>query len=601
MGAETTNDETEKRVGFEKEEDAHSSGSDDDYQKAVEVTFDPGNPYRRKSSLVTSESSRPLPRHPSQRTECIVHQFLESQRKARNAVASASNHVSRSNSVSSASKATTDNYHHGHPTYENSHRHVGACDVSGESGMSKTVEPKGRLAKQRASILAADSPEGSDVGQADEKSWRSEITKSASQIDLTHSDDDDELHSRLLTKKQLSEMAWGVRELSRRLSSMRIRFRVKTIFLLTKIHDADLIARTRELTKWLLSHERDVVYTVYVEEKFKDNKKFNATGIVEELKKDVAESGASKPGTSEEGISKRLRYWNEDMCRNRPHMFDFVISLGGDGTVLYASWLFQRIVPPVLSFSLGSLGFLTKFDFEDYQSILENAFNKGVTVSLRLRFEGTIMRSQTRKQLVDGDESSSSQDDDGRKLDLVEELVGEEREDEHTHKPDGTFEILNEIVVDRGPNPTMSYTEIFGDDEHFTSVLADGICVSTPTGSTAYNLAAGGSLCHPENPVMLVTAICAHTLSFRPIILPDTIVLRVGVPYDARTNSWASFDGRERVELFPGDYVTISASRYPFASVQAQGRRSEDWVNSISGKLGWNTRQKQKEYKEWER
>lgn len=146
----------------------------------------------------------------------------------------------------------------------------------------------------------------------------------------------------------------------------------------------------------------------------------------------------------------------------------------------------------------------------------------------------------------------------------------------------------------------MSYTEIFGDDEHFTSVLADGICVSTPTGSTAYNLAAGGSLCHPENPVMLVTAICAHTLSFRPIILPDTIVLRVGVPYSARTSSWASFDGRERLELMPGDYVTISASRYPFASVQSQGRRSEDWVNSISGKLGWNTRQKQKAYREWD-
>src|SRR6266566_7448266 len=87
--------------------------------------------------------------------------------------------------------------------------------------------------------------------------------------------------------------------------------------------------------------------------------------------------------------------------------------------------------------------------------------------------------------------------------------------------------------------PAMSYTEIFGDDEHFTSVLADGICVSTPTGSTAYNLAAGGSLCHPENPVMLVTSVCAHTLSFRPIILPDTIVLRIGTPYDARTSSWA--------------------------------------------------------------
>jgi NAD+ kinase len=147
----------------------------------------------------------------------------------------------------------------------------------------------------------------------------------------------------------------------------------------------------------------------------------------------------------------------------------------------------------------------------------------------------------------------------------------------------------------------LANIEVFGDDEHFTSVLADGVCVSTPTGSTAYNLAAGGSLCHPENPVMLVTAICAHTLSFRPIILPDTIVLRLGVPYDARTSSWASFDGRERIELQPGDYVTISASRFPFASVQPQGRRSEDWVNSISGKLGWNTRQKQKNegFKQW--
>lgn len=148
--------------------------------------------------------------------------------------------------------------------------------------------------------------------------------------------------------------------------------------------------------------------------------------------------------------------------------------------------------------------------------------------------------------------------------------------------------------------PAMSNTEIFGDDEHFTSVLADGICVCTPTGSTAYNLAAGGSLCHPENPVMLVTSICAHTLSFRPIILPDTIVLRVGVPYDARNASWASFDGRERVELRPGDYVTISASRYPFASVQTEGRRSEDWVNSIRAKLGWNSRQKQKGFSEWD-
>ena len=213
---------------------------------------------------------------------------------------------------------------------------------------------------------------------------------------------------------------------------------------------------------------------------------------------------------------------------------------------MYASWLFQRIVPPVLSLSLGSLGFLTKFDYDEFPETLTNAFRDGIIVSLRLRFEGTVMRSQKKDRK------------EGR--DLVDELIGEESANEYTHKPDGNYQILNDIVVDRGPNPitllcrlplltvslAMSSIEVFGDDEHFTTVQADGICVATPTGSTAYNLAAGGSLCHPENPVILVTAICAHTLSFRPIILPDTIVLRVGVPYDARTSCWASFDGRER-------------------------------------------------------
>lgn len=169
----------------------------------------------------------------------------------------------------------------------------------------------------------------------------------------------------------------------------------------------------------------------------------------------------------------------------------------------------------------------------------------------------------------------------------------------------------------------MSSIELFGGDEHFTTLQADGVCIATPTGSTAYNMAAGGSLSHPDNPVILITAICAHTLSFRPIILPDTVVLRVGVPYDARTSSWASFDGRQRyvsrpnnqvvqatctilhwmntanatpdrVELLPGDYVTVSASRYPFANVLPHGGRGDDWMHSLSKTLNWNTRQRQK-------
>ncbi|KAF4119617.1 NAD+ kinase, partial [Geosmithia morbida] len=551
---------------FELHEDAADSADGDEDHENLEVTFDPSNPYRRKSSLVASETTSPRLKSAQQlaestRGECLVHHFLDNQRRP---------------------------------------------------------------------------PDGANVtaGQPDQQAWTSEMTKSVSELDLTSYSDD--VRSRMLSKKQLSDMAWGVRELSRRLSSMRIRFHVRSVFLLTKIYDQELLPKTRELTRWLLHKDRDTPYVVYLEDKLRTNKRFDVEGLLDQVAADYA-SGRDEDGgpisyeAARSSVAARLRYWDERMCRQRPHTFDFVITLGGDGTVLYASWLFQRIVPPVLSFSLGSLGFLTKFDFDSFAPTLTSVFRSGVTVSLRLRFEGTIMRSQPIRDTSDpatGDESSgpstpsealpaSGSGGDNQAVvhqyqherhhhhrerrDLVEELVGEEKEDVRTHRPGETFEILNEIVVDRGPNPTMSSTELFGDDEHFTSILADGICVSTPTGSTAYNLAAGGSLCHPENPVMLVTSICPHALSFRPIILPDTMVLRVGVPYDARTSSWASFDGRERVELHPGDYVTISASRYPFASVQAEGRRSEDWINSISGKLGWNTRQRQKGYKEWDK
>ncbi|SCV26442.1 related to UTR1 (associated with ferric reductase activity) [Fusarium fujikuroi] len=584
-------DHTEKHIHFEDGRNREYDGSSDEDCKAVEVVFDPGNPYRRKSSMVASEIKAPVMRHPSRRDECLVHQFLDSQRRAKDAASSASEPESEPSIGNNSPSYLSNNPNPSHATF---HKALNGDHIEAvrDDSLDSIVDPK--YQKKCRAVVEPGGMEHS--GQADQQAWTQQMTKSMSDVDLSGYQDD--VRSRLLTKQQLSDMAWGVRELSRRLSSMRLRFKVKSIFILTKIYDQDLIPKTRELVKWLLQHSHEVAYTVYVQDKLKTNKKFDVSGIIDEVSKGYLDRGDMNEQAVKETLNRRLRYWDENMCRTRPHTFDFVISLGGDGTVLYASWLFQRIVPPVLSFALGSLGFLTKFDFEDYQQTLLTAFTKGVTVSLRLRFEGTVMRSQPRKraQLSQGPE-----EDEEQSRDLVEELIGEEREDEHTHRPDGTFEILNEVVVDRGPNPTMSTTEIFGDDEHFTSVLADGICVSTPTGSTAYNLAAGGSLCHPENPVMLVTSICAHTLSFRPIILPDTIVLRVGVPYSARTASWASFDGRERVELKPGDYVTISASRFPFASVQAEGRRSEDWVNSISGKLGWNTRQKQKSYKEWEK
>lgn len=87
--------------------------------------------------------------------------------------------------------------------------------------------------------------------------------------------------------------------------------------------------------------------------------------------------------------------------------------------------------------------------------------------------------------------------------------------------------VLNEVVVDRGPSPYLSNIDLFLDGKHITSVQGDGLIVSTPTGSTAYAVAAGASMIHPSVPAIMVTPICPHSLSFRPIVVPAGVELKV--------------------------------------------------------------------------
>ncbi|GMG18580.1 unnamed protein product [[Candida] boidinii] len=241
--------------------------------------------------------------------------------------------------------------------------------------------------------------------------------------------------------------------------------------------------------------------------------------------------------------------------RDHVDLFDFVITLGGDGTVLYTSTLFQRIVPPVMSFALGSLGFLTNFQFEHFRSVLTNAFQNGVHTNLRMRFTCRV------------------------------------------HKPKGELiceqQVLNELTVDRGPSPWVSMLELYGDGSLLTVAQADGLIIATPTGSTAYSLSAGGSLVHPSVSAISVTPICPHTLSFRPILLPDSMILKVKVPQRSRATAWASFDGRSRVELLKGYYVTVSASPFPFPSVKSS---KTEYFDSVSRVLNWNSREEQKSF-----
>ena len=128
--------------------------------------------------------------------------------------------------------------------------------------------------------------------------------KVANGVDTQHTE------SRLLTKKQLSDMAFGIRELSKKLSHVKLKLNVRNIFVLTKAHDESLIGHTAELTDWLLRSENR--YTVWVEDKLEADPKFDAKGLLEE--------GQGK-------FEGRLKYWDNDLCRRRPNTFDIVLGV----------------------------------------------------------------------------------------------------------------------------------------------------------------------------------------------------------------------------------------------------------------------------------
>ncbi|KAK3942197.1 NAD(+) kinase [Diplogelasinospora grovesii] len=345
-----------------------------------------------------------------------------------------------------------------------------------------------------------------------------------------------------MSHSRLVQTATGVREVSKQLQRRPIRRAVKNVMIVTKARDNQLVVLTRELALWLLRTPRygsDLGVNVYVDAKLRNSKRFNAAGITDENPR----------------FYDMLKYWSPDLCWSQPEKFDLVLTLGGDGTVLFTSWLFQRIVPPVLSFSLGSLGFLTSFEFERYKDHLNRIMgDEGMRVNLRMRFTCTVYR--------DGP-------------------MGHEMEEGEQ------FEVLNELVIDRGPSPYVSNLELFGDNELLTVVQADGCIFSTPTGSTAYSLSAGGSLVHPDIPAILLTPICPHTLSFRPMVLSDTMLLRVSIPRHSRATAYCAFDGKGRLELKQGDHVTITASQYPFPTVV---RTDAEWFDSVSRTLRWNVR-----------
>ncbi|XP_072944758.1 NAD kinase-like isoform X2 [Epargyreus clarus] len=314
-----------------------------------------------------------------------------------------------------------------------------------------------------------------------------------------------------------------------------------TVLVIKKVHDATILAPFVQLVHWLV-HDKSMV--VFVE----------AAVLDDTL---LAEYGDF---TSVRERLMTFRAGTDDLTDK----IDFIICLGGDGTLLHASSLFQQSVPPVMAFHLGSLGFLTPFEFNNFQDQVMNVLEGHAALTLRSRLQCVVLRKAN-----DGNDK----------------------------KKPTTILVLNEVVVDRGPSPYLSNIDLFLDGKHITSVQGDGLIVSTPTGSTAYAVAAGASMIHPSVPAVMVTPICPHSLSFRPIVVPAGVELKIALSPEARNAMWVSFDGRNRQALQHGDSLYVTTSVYPVPSICAQDQIS-DWFDSLGECLHWNVRKKQKQIDE---
>src|ERR1700722_5779069 len=233
-----------------------------------------------------------------------------------------------------------------------------------------------------------------------------------------------------------------------------------------------------------------------------------------------------------------------DLPKHKPNL---VIVLGGDGTLLAAARAFARTTTPILSVNLGSLGFLTEIPLSELYTTLEAWCDNCADIEVRSMMRAEIIR-------------------DGKSIQ--------------------TWDALNDVVVAKGTIARMGDFSVEIDRQPVATFRADGIIVSTPPGSTAYNLAADGPIVMPSVNAMLVTPICPHLLTIRPIVVPgdSTVSVRVvGVPNEI----YLTVDGQEAVQLKLGDYVHCQRSE---ASVRLLRHQPNGLFSVLRSKLKWGER-----------
>lgn len=229
---------------------------------------------------------------------------------------------------------------------------------------------------------------------------------------------------------------------------------------------------------------------------------------------------------------------------------DLTTTLGGDGTILHASSLFAtaRSVPPVLSFSMGTLGFLGEWKFAEHKRAFREVYMSGASAGYGSSLLGSQTKERNTEERIHTSEASSEltgwssvrgksmgPSRSSRVLLRNRLKVGIYAADGTalTHKDPSSpaaakpevsdseeVYAMNEVLLHRGREPHLAIINIYVGGRFLTEAVADGLLISTPTGSTAYSLSSGGCIVHPLVSSLLLTPICARSLSFRPLVLP---------------------------------------------------------------------------------
>ena len=237
---------------------------------------------------------------------------------------------------------------------------------------------------------------------------------------------------------------------------------------------------------------------------------------------------------------------------------DLVVCLGGDGTVLRTvGWLGDCAspsqIPPIMAFGVGTLGFLSPFSVAEYASIFARILDppNSYPVMLRSRLKCEVFQEPSVPGIV--------------------------------------RRVLNECLVARGSHSAFQHLDCTIDGMRVAQFQADGLIIATPSGSSAYSMAAGGSLVAPTVPSILLTPVAPHALSARPLILPSSSVIEVHVPKHARSRPIVSFDGHNELVLERNAVIKVSESKtkVPFLCLPGSTGPNSDWFVSLRSKLHW--------------